>query len=92
MATNGGQIRLANKVLAEQNHSATCTSPDFLHMNKCIISGEGQTLKVHPANRRGIMIVNANGDADFLSVPEGLAGCNKLLATDGNNQLVWIDR
>ena len=92
MATDGGQIRIAEKVLAEQNHSHTCTTTSTMVMDKCIIGNGARTLAPHIANKKGILIVDGSGNANFYPVPDGEAGYNKILATDENGNLVWKDQ
>ena len=100
MATDGGQIRVAStlggaipgKVYGEQNHSRTVTSSNILTQDKCIVASGIQNLALHLANKKGILITDINGNATFLEVPEGAAGYNKLLGTDANGNLTWIDR
>lgn len=90
MATDGGQIRTAKKILAEQNHSHTCTTLQTMTPNKSIIGGGARKLTPHTANNIGILITDINGNATFIPVPDGAAGQNKVLATDTYGNLNWI--
>lgn len=92
MATDGGQIRTNSKIYAEQNHSQTCTTSEIMTSGKCILASGPKVFTLHVANRKGILITDANGDATFMAVPEGSAGYNKLLATKANGDLTWIDK
>lgn len=91
MATDGGQVRIGSKVVAEQNHSQTCTTAESMTNNRCVVAGGDKTFTLHKANKKGILITNASGNATFVPVPEGSAGYNKLLSTDGNGNLTWVD-
>lgn len=92
MATDGGQIRDSSKVYGEQNHTQTCVTPDILTLNCVLVAGGDKSLARRLATKKGILITDANGNASFIEVPEGLAGQNKVLATDNNGDLTWIDR
>lgn len=91
MATDGGQIRTVEKVLAEQNHSHTCTTPSTMVSDKVVVGNGARVLALHPTitTRKGILITDANGNAHFLPVPDGEAGYNQILATDEFGNLVW---
>lgn len=92
MATDGGQIRTAEKVLAEQNHSQTCTTTQVMVSDKLVLGGGAKTIAPHSASKKGIFITDINGNANFLPVPDGAAGYNKILATDANGNLIWLDQ
>lgn len=92
MATDGGQIKILGLVFGEQNHSQTCTTPDILASNCVVVAGGNKTLARKLATTKGLLITDANGNATFFEVPIGISGQNKLLATDSNGNLVWIDR
>lgn len=92
MATDGGQIRTNSKIYAEQNHSKTCTTSDIMTSGKCIVASRAKVFAPHVANRKGVLITDANGNAAFIAVPEGSAGYNKLLSTNVNGNLIWIDK
>lgn len=92
MNTDGGQVKISTKLLGEQNHSKTCLSPDILTIGCCLVAGGAKSIVRKPATKKGILITDANGDATFIEVPEGIAGYNKILATDANANLVWVDR
>ena len=92
MATDGGQIRTATKVYAEQNHSQTCTTTETMTPGRCIVASGAKTFTLHVANKKGVLITDANGNAAFVAVPDGEAGYNKLLSTDANGNLTWIDK
>ena len=92
MSTDGKQIRTSTTLLGEQNHSKTCLTPDIL-VDSCILVASGaKSLARKLTTRKGILITDANGDAAFIQVPDGVAGYNKILATDANANLVWVDR
>jgi hypothetical protein len=92
MATDGGQIRTNSKIYAEQNHSKTCTTSDIMTSGKCIVANGAKAFTLHIANKKGILITDAKGNATFIAVPEGSAGYNKLLSTDAKGDLTWIDK
>lgn len=92
MNTDGGQIKTSTTLLGEQNHSKTCLSPDILTFGCCLVAGGAKSIARKSATKKGILITDANGDATFIEVPEGIAGYNKILATDANANLVWVDR
>lgn len=92
MATDGGQIRNSTTVLAEQNHSKTCLTPDTLVATCVLVASGAKTIARKLATKKGILITNASGDAAFIEVPDGAAGYNKILATDANANLVWVDK
>jgi len=92
MATDGGQIATNTIVLGEQNHSKTCLTPDTLVSNCILVAGGVNSLVRKLATKKGILITDAKGDATFIEVPDGVAGYNKILATDANANLVWVDR
>lgn len=92
MATDGGQVRDVNKVYAEQNHSQTCTTTATMTSGLSVVASEARVFALHAtANKKGILITDANGNAAFVAVPDGAAGYNKLLSTDANGNLTWID-
>ena len=93
MATDGGQIRIKDKVLAEQNHSKTCTSPNSMIDGKLIIGNNLRTLKPYlETNKRGIIFLTTTETVSFLQVPDGEAGYYKLLGTDQYGNLTWLDQ
>ena len=92
MATDGGQIRTKIKVLGEQNHSKTCLTPDVLVLNGVLVASEIKTIAHKLATKKGILITDASGNAAFIQVPDGIAGYNKILSTNTESNLVWIDK
>lgn len=92
MATNGSQIRTASKIYSEQNHTQTCVTSDILSENSILVASGAKSLARKLATRKGILITDINGNASFLEVPEGAAGYNKILATDANGNLIWVDK
>jgi len=92
MSTDGGQIKNSSKVFGEQNHSKTCLTTDTLLANCVLVASGSKSIARKLATRKGILITDGNGDAAFIEVPDGAAGYNKLLATNANGNLVWIDR
>jgi len=92
MATDGGQIRNSTTILSEQNHSRTCLTPDTLVVECVLVASGAKTFARKLATKKGILITDANGDAAFIQVPDGAAGYNKILATNANGNLVWVDR
>ena len=98
--TDGGKVIIVGDdgpiVVAEQNHSRTCLATNALSLN-CILVAQGskalaKLLAKLLATRKGILITGANGNAAFIPVPDGDAGKNKILATDSNSNLVWVDQ
>lgn len=92
MATDGGYSRDKNKIYSEQNHSRTVTVPGTLAGDTLIVGASIMTIKNYVPASKGILILNASGNADFVAVPSGAAGYNKLLATNASGNLVWIDK
>lgn len=92
MATDGGQIRTVDNVLAEQNHSQTCTAINIMTTDKLIIGTGLRTFGVDISTTKGIIYIDGNGNTNFLPVPDGEAGYNKILATDINSNLYWKDQ
>lgn len=92
MITDGGQIKTSTKVYGEQNHSKTCLTSDTLTLNSVLVATGIRSIARKLATKKGILVTDSNGDAAFLQVPDGVAGYNKLLATDANGNLVWVDR
>jgi hypothetical protein len=92
MATDGGQIRTVDKVLAEQNHSHTCTTTSIMVSDKCIIGNGARTLAPKTIDKKGILIVDASGNAHHFPVLDGEAGYNKILAIDEQGNLTWKDQ
>jgi hypothetical protein len=92
MATDGGQIRIAGKILAEQNHSKTVTSNSTMTLDKIAVGNGAKRLVPHTVGQAGILITNALGNATFVPVPAGEAGYNKLLYSNANSELEWVDK
>jgi len=87
-----GQIATKEKVYGETNHPKTCISYDTLTANSILVASGNRTISIKPSTRRAILITDASGNAAFIEVPDGDAGKNKLLVTDINKNLVWIDQ
>jgi len=90
--TDGGKIVVKGKVVAEQNHSKTCLATNVLSMNCLLVAEASKSLAKLLAAKKGVLITGANGNATFIQVPSGDAGKNKILATDANSNLVWVDQ
>lgn len=90
--TDGGQIRIDNKVYAEQNHSNTVLSNFILSDNKIVLGDGSKRLKTFDMLGNGILVTDSTGSATFFEVPDGIEGQNKLLATDENGNLVWVEK
>lgn len=84
-------IRYGIKKYGEMNNPNTCTTSNTMTLGKVIILDADKKLAVHPANKKGILTTDADGKISFFPVPDGEAGYNKLLVTDGVN-LKWVDR
>jgi len=80
------------KLVGETNDPNTCLTPDVLASQCVLIGGGPKVIARKLATKRGILITDADGNASFIEVPEGVAGQNKLLATDSNGNLIWIDQ
>ena len=85
-------IRNRTKIFAEMNDPNTCVSNDTLSLGKLIIGAGNNTLKILNTSQQGLLITTANGNAQFLLVPIGDAGKNKLLGVNNNGQLTWVNK
>jgi|LGOV01.1.fsa_nt_gb hypothetical protein len=92
MATDGGQVRLVDKVLAEENHSKTVTSNTIMPSQKLALGNGARRLIPQSATDKGIVIIDATGNATYFPIPEGEAGYNKQLSINSNSELEWIDQ
>lgn len=92
MATDGKQIKIGNVVYAEQNHSKTCLSSHILPRYKIIVAEGPLSVKPLVLDSAGVLVTDANGNAEFIPVPPGEAGYNKVLATDNTFKLGWISK
>lgn len=87
-----GQVIMDGKIVAEQAHSRTCLASNVLNEDCILVANGSKALAKLLATKKGILITDANGNAAFIQVPDGDAGKNKMLATDANSNLVWVDQ
>lgn len=86
-------IRTKNKVFGEMNASNTCKTNNIMSTNRLIvtdINSEISVLEPIDANGNitsGVYYTDANGKAAFFPTD----GPNKLLGTDANGNLTWIN-
>ena len=80
------------KVYAEMNHPDTVTAEELLTASKIAYATGPKSVGVLKMTGTGILITDNGGNASFLTVPPGAAGYNKLLATDANGNLIWVDQ
>ena len=86
-------IRTKNKVLGETNLPNRCISPNNLIDNGIVIINTNNELEVlEPKDSTGLITsgiyyINQDGKAAFFPTD----GPNKLLSTDSNGNLCWVD-
>jgi len=87
-----GQIVVNKNVVGEVNNQKTCLSSEILIANCILIANGAKTITIKPSTKKAILITDNDGNASFIEVPDGDAGKNKLLATNANSDLIWIDQ
>ena len=86
-------IRTKTKIFGEVNASNTCTTPNFMSIERLIVTNNNGELSVlWPIDKNGnitsgIYYVDANGKAAFFPTN----GANKLLSTDSSGNLTWVN-